>query len=97
MNVELTNLNWNIGNRINREILDFSRAEYGKQVIKGLAHKLMLSHGSGWDEKTLRHCLRVAETFWQGRDCLRNAETIDLDANHDTRLYFRCADGLTIR
>ena len=23
----------------------------------------MLSHGSGWDEKRLRHCLRVAETF----------------------------------
>ena len=66
VNAELTNLNWNIGDRINREILGFSRAEYGKQVIRGLAHKLMLFHGSEWDEKTLRHCLRVAETF--GKD-----------------------------
>ena len=40
-----------------------SRAEYGKQVVKGLASRLMLFHGSGWDEKTLRHCLRAAETF----------------------------------
>lgn len=63
VNTELTNLNWDVGSRINREILGNGRAEYGKRVVKGLAHRLMLSHGSGWDEKTLRHCLRVAETF----------------------------------
>ena len=63
VNTELTKLNWNVGNCINREILGCSRAEYGKQVVKGLASRLMLFHGSGWDEKTLRHCLRAAETF----------------------------------
>ena len=63
VNTELTKLNWNVGSCINREILGQQRAEYGKQVVKGLASRLMLSHGSGWDEKTLRHCLRAAETF----------------------------------
>ena len=60
--------------RINREILDNGRAEYGKRVVKGLAHRLMLSHWSGWEENTLRHCLRNAETIdlyahscWIGR------------------------------
>ena len=55
VNTELTKLNWNVGNCINREILGCGRAEYGKQVVKGLADLLMLFHGSGWDEKTLRH------------------------------------------
>ena len=63
VNTELTKLNWNVGNSINREILGHGRAEYGKQVVKGLAIRLVRWHGSGWDEKTLRHCLRVAETF----------------------------------
>ncbi len=63
VNTELTKLNWNVGTCINREILGCRRAEYGKQIVKGLASRLMLFHGSGWDEKTLRHCLRAAETF----------------------------------
>ena len=63
VNAELTKLNWNVGGCINREILGHGRAEYGKQIVKGLADRLMLFHGAGWDEKTLRHCLRAAETF----------------------------------
>lgn len=63
VNSELTRLNWNIGSCINREILGHGRAEYGKQVVKGLSIRLVRWHGSGWDEKTLRHCLRAAETF----------------------------------
>lgn len=63
VNAELTRLNWNIGSCINREILGHGRAEYGKRVVKGLASRLVLAHGAGWDEKTLRHCLRAAETF----------------------------------
>ena len=45
VNTELTKLNWNVGNCINREILGCSRAEYGKQVVKGLASRLMLFTG----------------------------------------------------
>jgi len=54
---------WDAKSLLIKFILGCSRAEYGKQVVKGLASRLMLFHGSGWDEKTLRHCLRAAETF----------------------------------
>ncbi len=86
VNAELTNLNWDVGSRINREILGNGRAEYGKRVVKGLAHRLMLSHGSGWDEKTLRHCLRVAETF-------DKAEI----AEHPSEIYHDIAVGIHAR
>lgn len=63
VNAELTMLYWNVGRRISRELLSNKRAEYGKQVIDSLAEKLQAVFGKGWDAKTLRHCLRAAETF----------------------------------
>lgn len=56
-------LYWNIGVRINKDILDNKRAEYGKEVIKSLSRDLTEEYGKGWSEKRLRHCLRFAETF----------------------------------
>lgn len=35
----------------------------GKQVVKELSQRLSERYGKGWSEKTLRHCLRTAETF----------------------------------
>lgn len=63
VNSGTTVLYWNVGNRVNIEILDNKRAEYGKEVIKKLSHKLVEEFGKGWSEKQLRHCLRFAETF----------------------------------
>ncbi len=63
VNAELTLLYWNIGKRINQEILKGNRAEYGKQIIATLSQHLITEYGKGWSEKQLRHCLRFAETF----------------------------------
>ena len=63
VNTTLVLLYWKIGNRINADILKHKRAEYGKQVIASLTQQLTEKYGKGWDEKTLRHCLRAAETF----------------------------------
>jgi len=63
VNTTTTLLYWNIGMQINKDILDFKRAEYGKEVIKSLSKKLTEEYGKGWSEKQLRHCLRFAETF----------------------------------
>ena len=63
VNATMTMLYWQIGNRINTEILKDQRAEYGKQIVVSLARQLELKYGSGWSEKQLRHCLRFAETF----------------------------------
>jgi hypothetical protein len=63
VNVAISILYWNIGVRINREILSNTRAEYGKQTIIALSKQLEGEYGKGWDEKTLRHCIKFAEVF----------------------------------
>ncbi len=63
INSELSLLYWQIGKKIKTEILNNKRAEYGQRIIDDLANKLTLEYGTGWSEKNLRHCLRVAETF----------------------------------
>jgi hypothetical protein len=62
-NAELSLLYWQIGQRLQLEILNGERAEYGKQVIKSLSEKLTALYGRGWSEKQLRHCLRFFEVF----------------------------------
>jgi predicted nuclease of restriction endonuclease-like (RecB) superfamily len=63
INTTLSLLYWKIGTRINTEVLQNSRAEYGKQIVASLTRQLVEKYGKGWDEKTIRHCLRSAETF----------------------------------
>lgn len=35
---EVTMMYWNIGDRINRDVLNYERAEYGKQIVSQLRH-----------------------------------------------------------
>ncbi len=63
VNSALTMLYWKIGSRINQDVLQHKRADYGTQVILNLSQKLTTNYGKGWSEKQLRHCLRSAETF----------------------------------
>ena len=63
VNSTIAMLYWQIGNRINTEILKDQRAEYGKQIVVTLSRQLELEYGAGWGEKQLRHCLRFAEIF----------------------------------
>lgn len=63
VNSTLTVLYWKIGMRINTEVLQNKRAEYGKQIVATVSRQIVEKYGSGWDEKTIRHCLRSAETF----------------------------------
>lgn len=63
VNAATTILYWNIGRRVNNEILENKRAEYGKEVVKTLSQELTQEFGKGWSEQHLRHCLRFAETF----------------------------------
>lgn len=63
VNAEITLLYWNIGGRINKEILKNTRAEYGKQVIANLSNDLIHQYGKGWGEKQLRQCMQLAMVF----------------------------------
>ncbi len=63
VNSEVCLTNWRVGKRIKEDVLFNKRAEYGKQIVKNLSARLTERYGKGWSEKTLRHCLRAAETF----------------------------------
>ena len=39
-NYELTMMYWHIGERINRDVLGYERAEYGKQIVATLSRQL---------------------------------------------------------
>src|SRR5690554_254797 len=43
-NASLTLMYWKIGERINNELLDGERAEYGKQIVVSLARQLSWTH-----------------------------------------------------
>lgn len=63
VNAAMTALYWRIGQYIQQELLQNSRAEYGKQIVATLSRQLTSEYGSGWSEKQLFHCLRLAEVF----------------------------------
>jgi len=63
LNAEMTNLYWNIGKIIKSAVLNDSRAEYGKKIVKSLSEKLTIQYGRGWSEKQLRPFLRFAEIY----------------------------------
>ena len=63
VNAEVCMTNWYVGKRIKEDVLYNQRAEYGQQIVKNLSLRLTERYGKGWSEKTLRHCLRAAETF----------------------------------
>ena len=63
VNATMTQLYWEIGSLVNKEILHNKRAEYGKQIVSSLSTELTKQYGKGWSEKQIRHCLRFAETI----------------------------------
>ncbi len=63
VNSAMSMLYWQIGKRINEEVLQNKRAEYGKEIVVTLSRHLEIEYGKGFSEKQLRHCLRFAETF----------------------------------
>lgn len=61
-NYELTAMYWHIGNRINRDILNNERAEYGKQIVSQVATQLQEIYGSkGFELRTIRRMMQFAE------------------------------------
>lgn len=63
VNATMTILYWQIGKRINSEVLQDQRAEYGKQIVFMLSRQLTLEYGNGWGEKQLRQCMQFAKFF----------------------------------
>ena len=63
VNAELTMLYWNVGHRINEEVLGNKRAAYGKQVVEELSKRLVGEFGAGWSYRQLMFCTQFAIYF----------------------------------
>lgn len=63
VNSAMTMLFWKIGERINREILENKRAEYGKQIVVTLSRQLVREYGNSFEEKNLRRMIQFAYIF----------------------------------
>ncbi len=63
VNTEVCLTNWYVGKRIKEDVLYNERAEYGKQILKGLSVKLTATFGNGWGINKLQHCVRSAYVF----------------------------------
>ena len=63
VNAGMTSLYWRIGKRIQSEILQGQRADYGKKIVSTLGRQLSLAYGTGFSEKNLRRMMQFAEVF----------------------------------
>lgn len=62
-NITLTYTYWQIGKRINKDLLDNKRAEYGKKVVILAALHLSEKYGKSFEEKNLRRMMQFASVF----------------------------------
>jgi predicted nuclease of restriction endonuclease-like (RecB) superfamily len=62
-NREVTLMYWEVGRYINSAVLDFRRAEYGKQIFATLSRKLVLTYGNSFEEKNLYRMTQFAAVF----------------------------------
>jgi len=62
-NSGLTQLYWEIGNRIRKDVLKEKRAEYGEQIVSALSAQLSKEFGRGFSKRNLFNMVRFAEAF----------------------------------
>ena len=62
-NSTLTLLFWHVGKRINEEVLNNERAEYGKLIVSTLSAQLQSKYGRNFEEKNLRRMMQFSEQF----------------------------------
>jgi len=54
---------WQVGNRINEEVLGNQRADYGKQIVSQLATQLTKMYGRSFEARNLRRMMQFSEQF----------------------------------
>ncbi|MDA3838260.1 MAG: PDDEXK nuclease domain-containing protein [Candidatus Delongbacteria bacterium] len=63
VNSGLTMMYWNIGKKINGDILKNKRAEYGEGIVATLSRQLTNEYGSGFSGKSLSRMVQFYELF----------------------------------
>ena len=54
---------WEVGKRINEEILKNERAEYGKQIVNAVSSHLQAKYGTVFATRNLRYMMQFATQF----------------------------------
>ena len=54
---------WRVGQRINSEILENKRADYGKQIVAAVTRQLTARYGNNYEVKNLRRMMQFAQVF----------------------------------
>jgi len=54
---------WQVGNRVNEEVLGKQRADYGKQIVSQLATQLTKMYGRSFETRNLRRMMQFSEQF----------------------------------
>ena len=62
-NSVLTMLFWNVGKRINENILQNKRADYGKQIVLTLSAQLTEKYGKNFERTNLTRMMKFAQQF----------------------------------
>mgnify|MGYP001591084302 CR=1 FL=1 len=63
VNMGMTLLYWNIGRRINEDVLQNDRAEYGKRIVVTLSRQLTEEYGSGFSKSSLSRMCAFHQEF----------------------------------
>ena len=66
VNASLTMLYWHVGNRIQKEILQDVRAQYGQSIVSTLSRQLNSKYGNGFSNKNLWRMIRLSEVVPDG-------------------------------
>ncbi|GET45639.1 PDDEXK nuclease domain-containing protein [Capnocytophaga felis] len=62
-NSTLTLVFWQVGKRINEDVLNNERATYGKRIVPMIANELESKYGRNFMEKNIRRMMQFAEVF----------------------------------
>ncbi len=62
-NSTLTLLFWQVGKRINEDILQNKRADYGKQIVSTLSTQLKNKYGKNFELRNIQRMMQFAEQF----------------------------------
>ncbi|QIW15999.1 hypothetical protein A4G20_06465 [Pasteurellaceae bacterium RH1A] len=62
-NSTLTLLFWQVGKRINQDVLGNQRAAYGKQIVPLISNELEAKYGRNFTEKNIRRMMQFAQVF----------------------------------
>lgn len=63
VNSSLTLMYWQIGFKINEDILKNSRAEYGNEIVHSVSRQLVEEFGSGFSRANLFHMIKFSQVF----------------------------------